>query len=150
MFDCDICGKSYKCQKSVYRHKREKHKMVLSTQFICGICNASYRRKVDLTSHAKEHRGKIRGSRILCPVGGCKRKFMNYSCLHKHLFKEHNLKLAAEKHEFTEMNGKVQYTILLIIFLIFFIYSFQSLITGKEKLKNSQMQVMSKRVHVSN
>lgn len=120
MFDCKICGRSYSHKKSLYRHERENHEKVVvpPTQFICEICNIPCKRKIDLMSHIKEHKRKIRQCRILCAVNECQEKFMTYSRLNKHLLEEHSLKLRAEKHEFTEINGKFSTYLYIILLFI--------------------------------
>lgn len=59
VYTCEICGKSYSIQKSLYNHK-QKH---LEPKYNCKICDRKYKNSTYLKQHMRTHTGK---SRFFC------------------------------------------------------------------------------------
>lgn len=54
VYTCEICGKSYSIQKSLYNHK-QKH---LEPKYNCKICERKYKNSTYLKQHMRTHTGK--------------------------------------------------------------------------------------------
>lgn len=54
IYTCEICGKSYSIQKSLYNHK-QKH---LEPKYNCKICERKYKNSTYLKQHMRTHTGK--------------------------------------------------------------------------------------------
>jgi uncharacterized C2H2 Zn-finger protein len=56
-FSCDLCDKTFSAAKSVYRHKRVNHNLIVSIsgKNECEYCSETFRQHADLMKHIQEH-----------------------------------------------------------------------------------------------
>lgn len=80
-YPCETCGKVFKQQTNLYRHKKQ-HKGVRAL-FLCLKCNRNYTRKDILQKHLKKGKCFESGNELECKK--CRKKYKQKCSLNRHL-----------------------------------------------------------------
>lgn len=87
IFECDACGKQYRCKSNLVKHIREEH--VINAKYVtCDLCELGFQRK----SHLQNHRLKAHAIQIvkfLCTL--CDKVFVSKLGLKIHKKRKHNI-----------------------------------------------------------
>lgn len=80
---CDICGKSFSCTQSHFRHHKTEH--TAREHYLCEICGKSFKYYEAFKIHEKIH---ICKNSYNCP--SCGKEFLVKAYMRKHFKRHHN------------------------------------------------------------
>lgn len=63
-FSCNVCQKSYKNKRHLYRHQKEEC-VGVEPKFRCDICSNMFRRKYHLSRHMFSRHGATLGDKLI-------------------------------------------------------------------------------------
>ena len=81
---CEVCGKQFKSQVSLWHHKRMQHELKEEQFLPCAVCDKKFKSKLGLHKHAKRVHGDGEEKNSICEV--CGKRFRTPLELEGHKF----------------------------------------------------------------